>query len=297
MKHSAFCFVLILSGVFTGAHASTVAQQSNQPLSKYGQIQNVQNYSSNPFWNPNGPYNQRMPTPVYVQGADMNAGDCQRVVAQLVAQQCATRNNCTSTQLSEIRPSIMLQLSRLPGHNYASSCAGFIDSEFADYVAKYGNAAMGGVNTAFPTATTPNPNVGNTGYTFKMPEKQVPDWAQEMRDRDQELQDLQSQNGAGNAGLTATSFPTTYSDLSFSQRMANAAAGYAPYKDAKAYLTMNIETEEEYYTRMQQIQANKTQYCLTQNERYGVLSSDLEQLRKCRDANIPFAECKTRGHY
>ena len=29
-------------------------------FSKYGQIQNVQNYSSNPFWDPSSPYNQRV---------------------------------------------------------------------------------------------------------------------------------------------------------------------------------------------------------------------------------------------
>ena len=82
-------------------------------FSDYGQIQNVQNYSSNPFWSPNAPYNQRLPQPVYATGADLNSEDCQKVVQSLVAAQCMARDNCKNTDLSDIRPTVMVQLSIL----------------------------------------------------------------------------------------------------------------------------------------------------------------------------------------
>ena len=83
-------------------------------LSNYGQIQNVQSYSSNPFNHPDSPYNQRMPVPVYVQGTELTAADCKPVVAGLVAQQCAMMNNCAGKRVSDIRPAIMVQLSNIP---------------------------------------------------------------------------------------------------------------------------------------------------------------------------------------
>ena len=39
---------------------ATTFPTTTTPFSKYGQIQNVQNYSSNPFWDPSSPYNQRV---------------------------------------------------------------------------------------------------------------------------------------------------------------------------------------------------------------------------------------------
>ena len=95
-------------------------------FSDYGQIQNVQHYSSNPFWSPTAPYNQRLPQPVYATGADLNADDCIRVVQSLVSVQCMARDNCKNTDVSDIRPTIMVQLSNLPGANYVSACSGYI---------------------------------------------------------------------------------------------------------------------------------------------------------------------------
>ena len=94
------------------------------PFSQYGQIQNVQNYSSNPFWDPSSPYNQRMPVPVYVTGTDIDTADCTTVVGALVASFCATRNNCVGMDINDARPTITVQLASLPNHNYVTPCAG-----------------------------------------------------------------------------------------------------------------------------------------------------------------------------
>ena len=134
---------------------------ADTPFSKYGVIQNVQNYSSNPYWSPNAPYNQRMPTPVYADGPDVETGDCQRVVSGLIATTCAMQNNCIESQLSEVRPTVMLQLSRIPNGNYATACAGFIDGAFQDYMRQTGYAVPT-VGTPFPTPTASNPNAPTT---------------------------------------------------------------------------------------------------------------------------------------
>lgn len=225
-----------------------VHAQTPNPFSSYGMIQNVQNYSSNPFWSPNAPYNQRMPTPVYATGPDVETSECQQIVATLIATQCSMRDNCISTQLSDIRPAIMLQLSRLPGGNYATSCAGFIDTAYDNYKQKYGNALSSGA-MAFPTSsiqTTPTPP------QYQVPNPLTPDtpeWQRDMMDRQRELMELQSQNGAGDESLSRADFPATYADASYADRMANAAAGYAPYKDKKAYSELKIETAQHYANR------------------------------------------------
>ena len=52
---------------------------------------------------------------------------------------------------------------------------------------------------AFPTATTPNPNVQTTDVQIKNPYKQqIPQWQQEMNERAKELEQLQEQNAAQN---------------------------------------------------------------------------------------------------
>ncbi|MDE6477784.1 MAG: hypothetical protein K2L94_00880, partial [Alphaproteobacteria bacterium] len=237
------------------SHATSFPSGTPTVMSKYGQIQNVQNYSSNPFWSPDAPYNQRMPVPVYVQGADLNAGDCMTVVNSLIASQCASRNHCLNTQLSDVRPAIMLQLSRMPGHNYASSCAGYIDTLFADYVAQYRVTTPSG-GAAFPTGTIANPNINQPTYQMANPyQPRVPGspgdpWGQGIIDRATEMKRLQAQNGSGTSNqLAAAAFPTTIADVSFTDRMENKAAGYEPYKDASAYQALNIESDETYWAR------------------------------------------------
>ena len=216
-------------------------------FSDYGQIQNVQNYSTNPFWTPNSPYNQRMPQPVYVQGADLNTEDCIKVVQSLVAVQCMARDNCKGTNLSEIRPEIMVQLSKLPGNNYVSACSGYIDGIFESYVAQFGSNVPNRA-VAFPTATVPNQNLNDSGgVKFENPYKvKTPQWQQEINERSNELQELQSINGAGSEHLSATDFPETYADLTFSERMANAGEGYAPLKDKSAYIIPDFKNKSEW---------------------------------------------------
>lgn len=237
---------------YTLLYGTAIAYQpSSAPFSQYGQIQNVQTYSSNPFWNPSGPYNQRMPQAVYVDGPEMNAGDCQRTVSAMVANICANMNNCVGAQLSDVRPTLMLQLSQLPGHNYATSCAGYIDSEFENYVKKYGHAGVATGTVAFPDATTPSNT--NSQIEINNPfETPTPQWQQDIIERTQELEKLQAQNGGNSGHIEKTAFPTTFADLSFQERMDIKAEGYEPYKDMKAYHPIDIPESE------QQLQLQKT---------------------------------------
>ena len=205
-------------------------------FSDYGQIQNVQNYSSNPFWNPNSPYNQKLPQPVYVQGASLNSEDCMKAVYYLVSAQCIVRNNCQNTSLSDIRPEIMIDLSKLPGANYVSSCSGYIDTAFESYVKQ--NADMA---AEFPDAPIKTP------VKIQNPYKQpVPEWQQEIINRQNELQQLQKQNGAGGEDVSAEDFPSTYNDLSFSSKMQLMTDGYEPFKDKSAYIIPEWQSKDKW---------------------------------------------------
>ena len=239
MKKSSIRFLTFccaVSAISGGAHAVT-------PLSQYGQIQNVQNYSSNPFWSPGQQYNKRAtPSPVYATGPDVETADCQTIVSNLVAAQCAAQNNCANMRISDIRPTIMLGLSRLPGHNYASSCAGYIDSAFDSYKAQYTGTVQ---PSAFPTATGAAASTTTQNeFTIKNPyDIKKPQWADDIKERAIELQQLQAQD-AQPTNIRAAAFPTTINDVSFNDRMENLAAGYAPYKDASAYQSIKVETPE-----------------------------------------------------
>ena len=240
MKKSSIRFLTFccaVSAISGGAHAVT-------PLSQYGQIQNVQNYSSNPFWSPGQQYNKRAtPSPVYATGPDVETADCQTIVSNLVAAQCAAQNNCANMRISDIRPTIMLGLSRLPGHNYASSCAGYIDSAFDSYKAQYTGTVQ---PSAFPTATGAAASTTTQNeFTIKNPyDIKKPQWADDIKERATEMYQLQAQNGAGSERVTKEAFPTTINDVSFNDRMENLAAGYAPYKDANVYNGITVEKKE-----------------------------------------------------
>ena len=241
-------FLIISCITFSDAWAA-------KPLSNYGNIQTVQNYSSNPFWTPDAPYNQRMPTPVYATGTDIGTADCQQITANLVAAQCMTRNNCVSTRLSDIRPALMMQLTNMPGGNYGTACAGYLDSAFNDYVKKHGHAGTNVAGATFPAPSIPNPNANanqpqiNTNNAFPQPK---PEWMVEQEMRKQELQALKATSSTKPVGIDPNAaFPTTYADLSFSERMANAKEGYAPFKDNSAFKTISVETEEAYTERRQ----------------------------------------------
>lgn len=215
-------------------------------FSDYGQIQNVQKYSSNPFWTPNSPYNQRLPQPVYAQGADLNAGDCIKVVQSKVAVQCMARDNCRNTKLADIRPTIMIELSNLPGNNYVSACSGYIDSVFESYVQQYGSS-LPNRGVAFPTATEPNQNLNDNGIQIKNPYQQTtPKWKSEYIERSNELAALQRENGAGTEHLEHNDFPATFNDLSFAARSQFANDDYAIYKDLDTYKGLKALDDEEW---------------------------------------------------
>ena len=229
----------LIFAVLCGFYA-VVAGAATSLFSDYGQIQNVQNYSTNPFWSPTSPYNKRLPQPVYVQGADLNAGDCMNVVQSLVSVQCMARDNCKDTALADVRPAIMVQLSNLPGHNYVSACSGYIDGVFEEYVSRFGNQ-IPNRGVAFPTATVPNTNVVPTAPPVQIQnpyEQTAPQWQTEIQQRADELQSAQNNNPGA--------FPETIADFSFSERMANATTGYLPYKDKKAYQIPNFIGKAEY---------------------------------------------------
>jgi hypothetical protein len=193
MKNNPLKFLLFISG---GMFYASCVFAASSLFSNYGQIQNVQNYSTNPFWTPNSPYNQRLPQPVYVQGADLNTEDCIKVVQSLVYVQCTARDNCKNTTLFDIRPAIMVQLSNLPGNNYVSACAGYIDGIYESYVQQYANVVPSRpVN--FPTETVPNNAATDTRIQIQNPYQQkIPKWKQELDERTQELEELQEQTAA-----------------------------------------------------------------------------------------------------
>ena len=241
MEKSVF-FAVFFATVFIGcAHAVA-------PLSQYGQIQNVQTYSTNPFYQ-KGIYNPKTPQPIYATGADLNTGDCARVVDSLVASECASRDNCRGLRVSDIRPNIMVKLSQLPGHNFATSCAGYIDGSFNTYTAKYG---YNSTTTAFPAPTANT----NNGFQIDNPFKQKPTAADA---RAAELAELQKQTQTTPHAVVGGDFPKTMADVSFTDRMAVAGEGYEPFKDMKSFRDIEVESEENFLARLKKI--NKEEYC------------------------------------
>ena len=244
------------------AVSSLNTEYANRPISQYGLIQNVQDYSSNPFWTKDSPYNQKFPTPVYVTGPELNTADCQSTVAAMVSAYCSANNDCMDVRISDIRPFMMLQLSRMPGHNYASACSGFIDSEFESYVESHSTAMPNGT-VRFPTALDANPNYDAPEFKLENPYEKKDwtwegdEWQKEKKERSQELKDLQAMNGAGNEHLYRSDFPTTFADLSFTERAEVKAEGYEPYKDKSAFQPIKIESEDTYAARKQAIEAEK----------------------------------------
>lgn len=290
-----FAYTAVICGAFAVDFPTTTTQQ---PFSKSGQIQNVQNYSSNPFWSPDAPYNQRMPVPVYVQGTDVNTSDCQRIVSSLISSYCSTRNNCLGLSLSDVRPTITVQLANLPNHNFVTPCSGYIDTEFESYVKQNAIAAPTGKAIAFPTATTPNPEVNSQEYKFenpyapKLPEWNGEPWAEEMQERKKELQQLQSQNATGSNQVVKADFPETFADLSFTERQQILKEGYAPYAGTSAYKQINIESEESYNQR-------RNAYCNQELARLSTINTDLATVKKCQEDKTPISECvsKLKGRY
>ena len=193
-----------------------------------------------------------MPQPVYATGPQVKTDECQRIVTSLVTLQCMNANNCIGVELGDIRPAIMLQLSRMSGGNYATACAGYLDGIFNDYVSQYANAAPKGISVGFPTPAAPNTNANGNQIQLSNPfATPAPDWATDMRERQLELQALHTETGTNNHQIQSAEFPTTYADVSFTERLENARNGYEPFKDARAYREMDIEDEETYLARIE----------------------------------------------
>lgn len=217
----------------------SMSAYATTPFSQYGVIQNVQDYSSNPFYNPNTRI-ITSPKIIYATGPSLKANDCERVVQSLVENECAQRNRCQTTQLSDIRPSIMIQLSTLPGYTYASTCVGYIDTIYEKYVKNNRNVNI--VTTAnFPTVSATQATAG------------TPQWKVEYNNRANELKALQAQTQTSNNTLVATNFPTTFNDLSFSQQNAIKKEGYEPYWDKSPYVPLDIERTKDAYVSIAQL--------------------------------------------
>lgn len=278
----------------------TPCTASPSPFSNHGNIQNVQNYSSNPFWSPNAPYNQRMPTPVYVDGPDVKSGECNQLLAQLVAQQCGMRNNCRNTKLSDIRPAIMMQLTSMPGANYGTSCAGYLDGAFNDYVKQHTGFDKN-AQIAMPTLP-PTPMVTNqpTNAILSTLPTSAPkeSWRDEVAARKAELAALREASGANEIKQYPAEMPKVAADFSFEERKANLKEGYEPYAGVSAFKKIEIESMEDYLDRRIRIAAKRREWC---EAKYGTttqtLREDLAKLKACRAAGTPVAECQTTGSY
>ncbi|MBQ8042097.1 MAG: hypothetical protein IJ273_02090, partial [Alphaproteobacteria bacterium] len=92
-------------------------------------------------------------------------------------------------------------------------------------------------------------------------------------------------------------FPSTYTDLSFEERIENAAAGYQPYAGKSAYRTMKIESAEDAAIRAQRAQQNRNTYCAQNKQQYQTMAADLATLKNCRTRGTKFADCKLKGTY
>ena len=259
MKNRAF-FVLFAVSVFAGTDGVAGVSSLNtgskiRPVSQYGIIQNVQDYSTNPFWKSNSPYNQNFPQPVYVTGPELTTSDCQSTVGALISSYCFANNNCSGMRIADVRPIIMLQLARMPGHNYASNCSGYIDAEFDSYIDKY-SATIPTSAVTFPGATVANPKYDAPEFKLENPYERKDgtwngeEWQKEKKERAQELKDLQAANGLGNEKLAKADFPTTFADLSFTEQMDVKKEGYDQFSGSSAYNPIQIEKEDDYYNRM-----------------------------------------------
>ena len=219
---SVFC-IIATTCVANASHAATT------PFSQYGMIQNVQDYSGNPFYNSRS-YGATYPKIVYDSGPALKPGDCERAVSSLVENACAARNNCRNTTLSDIRPEVMVALSKLPNYNYASSCAGYIDTIYENYTKTAKNTPIKTTTTTFPTGATTNTKPQS-----------------EYEKRAAELKALQNQTKTSIDAIVSTSFPNTFDDLSFEQKNDIKRTGYEPYKNAAVYVPLNIERDTTAY--------------------------------------------------
>ncbi|MDR0967971.1 MAG: hypothetical protein LBL75_04085 [Rickettsiales bacterium] len=215
--------------LFLGVLPLTAFAADIPPLSQYGQIQNVQSYSSNPFYNM-GSYNQKMPVPIYASGPVVESNECLAVVGALVSQNCSARNNCAGIKLMDIQPSIILGLANINGRNYVSACTGYIENAFTSYM-QTANLARP-ENVGFPT---PKPATSSIQAGAEFPAVKS-----EYDARADQLAKLQETNGSMDVGLRAADFPMTAADLTFTERLDIKTQGYEPWRNAIAYRRLTI---------------------------------------------------------
>ena len=77
-------------------------------------------------------------TPAFADHGDtysqpISHDDCKRAVKNVIETVCKNYDNCKTTTLADVRPTIMIKLSTLPGNKYASSCINYIDNIYKDY--------------------------------------------------------------------------------------------------------------------------------------------------------------------
>lgn len=258
-------------------------------MSKYGTIQGVDGYSTNPFWSSNtSTYSNRMPVPVYENGPDVQTDECLKIVSNFVSAQCNALNNCADTSLSDIRPAIILQLSRMSGGNYATSCSGYLDEIFRQYKQAHQTP---GASATFPTpSTTAKAATTNTNKSAvplnNFFDAQKPAWAIEMQERTTELAEFQADNDRFYPELVPMDFPKTYADLSFGERMANNKAGYEPYQGKSAFKPIQVEDLDKYEKRQEQANDKKNlspeELCKDLIEKIKPLE---QMITKCEDAH------------
>ena len=225
---------------------ATQTHAAPTPFSQYGLIQNAQNYSSNPFYTP-GTYTASYPKIVYNSGPALKPADCQVTVAALVQNICATHNNCRNMTLPDVRPEIMVALSKLPVYNYASSCAGYIDGEYQKYINPNSNTtAAESARRVMPTINA-IPNATETTFPTGTPIATSTKKQTEYETRAAELKSLQSQTQTSTDNIMAATFPKTFDDLSFEQKNDVKRAGYEPYKNAQTYVPLNVERDDKLY--------------------------------------------------
>lgn len=231
-KHS----VLLIMCLFAFATQGFAADFA----SSYGMIKNVSNYSTMPGWTLDSPYNlASAPRAVYVMGPDLGSGDCQGAVASVVESYCSANNDCQNMQFSDARPAMMVTLSRLPGHSFATACTGYLDGAFKKYVDEHSSKFSTTQPVTFP----------GVKYVPTSEPKKKTNWMTEYAERSAELENLQAQNGAGSEQLYSANMPATFADLDFATRQKILATGYEPYKDASAYQTIKVEDYDTYKTR------------------------------------------------
>jgi hypothetical protein len=235
-------FALVFTGFAYLVYSPLVAQAA--PFSQYGMIQNVQNYSSNPFYNSK---TGTITTPKIVSdtGPALKASDCDRAVSSIITSVCSQKNNCKGTTLAEIRPSVMVQLSLLPGYNYASSCVGYIDSAYEKYTNP--NAITTNIDATYKNIANVNAGQYTTGIASAPTQKNsnIPKWQQEYNERAAELKALQSETNNFQSDVIKTDFPKTFNDLSFAEKNAIKQQDYEKHKDAQVYVPLNIQKTEK----------------------------------------------------